>query len=187
MSKNEFCLSLNRTEKRGWILFLGAMQVLCGFIAIAFVGATSLISIVYLGALLLMVGVAEVVFGLRHPKDGALWFHLFFGVLALTSGWLILRNPVANLILLTAVLGIYFITSGLVTFVGSIMERFDQWGWFAINGLITTVVGVMISFNLIESSTWLIGLMVGIQMLTRGIAWLSLVILSKRLSSQRAA
>lgn len=174
MAIQSFTLVQNLEHKRRWILALGVLQVILGSLAVAFVGVTSLMSVIYLGAILMIAGVSEVVYGFRHREHGDLWFHLLFGVVTSVCGFFVWSNPVANMVVLTILLAAFFIATGLVTLLGSLIERFHNWGWFAINGVISVAAGYLILTNPLESSIWLIGLLVGFQLISRGIAWVTL-------------
>lgn len=177
MAPAGFCLAIDTEGKKCGISIIGVLQLFLGFIALTFVGVTSLVSVVYLGALLALGGISEVAFGLRHPQNGGLWIHVFFGTLSTVCGLLIFLNPLANLVVLTMLIAVYFITSGLVTVVGSLIERFNEWFWFLFHGIISVIAGVFILSGPIESSVWSIGVFVGIQMISKGIAWISICLM----------
>ena len=158
----------------GWILALGFLQVVLGFIALTFVGLTTLVSVVYLGALFLVSGGAELVVGFQKRKDGHLGAHLFFGVLYIVGGALIMWNPVGNALFLTIMLAMMLLISGIVSVIGSIMERGPQWAWFAFLGAVSVFLGFSILQTPLESSIWLIGTFVGVDMLFKGFTLLNL-------------
>jgi uncharacterized membrane protein HdeD (DUF308 family) len=56
----------------------------------------------------------------------------------------------------------------------SVVERFDGWGWMLVSGLVSVVLGVAIWKQWPLSGLWVIGLFVGIEMLTSGLSWLML-------------
>lgn len=180
---SSFSLARNLEKKRRWVIGLGVLQILLGILAIAFVGMTTLFSVVYLGALLMVAGITEVIYGVRHREHGDLWFHLLIGILTAVCGFFVFINPVANMVVLTVLIAALFIATGLVTFIGSVIERFGQWVWFAISGAISVVAGYLILTNPLESSVWLIGLLVGIQLISRGLSWVGLAWSLKPLTS----
>jgi len=160
----------------GWILALGFLQVMLGFIALTFVGLTTLISVVYLGALFMVSGFAEVWVGIQRRQDGQWGAHLFFGILYIVGGALIMWNPVGNAVFLTALIAMILLVSGLVGIVGNITERGSYWLWFAFLGVVSVFLGLSILRTPLESSIWLIGTFVGVDMLLKGftlmnIAW----------------
>lgn len=161
---------------------LGILMVLCGIVAIAFVGITSMLSVLYLGALFMIAGIAEIIFAIQTRKEGHLWFHLLFGVLFAVAGWFIFTNPLANMFFMTMLLATVLIVTGIVTLLGSVIEQFEHWGWFALNGVISIAAGFLIFRNPVESTFWVIGMLVGIEFLFRGFAWINLAWAGRQLA-----
>ena len=52
--------------------------------------------------------------------------------------------------------------------VAAFFVRFPHWGWAALNGVITFLLGVIIYRHFPESALWLIGVLVGVEMLLHG-------------------
>ena len=177
-----FALTRDIEERWKSLIALGVLLVLCGLAALLFVGLSSLISVLYLGMLFMLGGIAEIAFGIQKRKEGQLGYHLVVGLLFAVGGWFIFSNPLTNLFVFTLMIAILFLVSGLANLIGSITERFSGWGWFALNGLIAVAAGVMILRNPVESSYWLIGTLTGIEFLFRGFAWISLGMAGRRLS-----
>lgn len=48
--------------------------------------------------------------------------------------------------------------------------HFPRWGWVAFSGLVSTALGVMLLVQMPESSTWFIGLAIGVDMVFDGAA-----------------
>jgi uncharacterized membrane protein HdeD (DUF308 family) len=177
-----FSLAQNLQKKSSWIMAIGVLQVILGIFALVFVGFTSLASVIYLGLVFMISGICEVVYGIQMRKEGDLWFHLLFGALTAICGFFVFSSPVSNLIVLTMLVATLFITSGAVMLVGSMIERFASWGWFAAFGVISILAGYMVFKTPLESSTWLIGYLVGLQMIMRGCAWLRMGWVGHRLT-----
>lgn len=171
---NTFPLARNLEGKWGWLVGLGVLKVFCGLVALAFVGLTSVLSVLYLGALFMVTGIAEIVFAIRTRGQGHLWYHLLFGTLYAVAGFIIFANPIANLLFLTVLISAVLIVSGTVNLIGSLVDRFPGWGWFAFNGAISAAAGFIIMSRPFESSLWVVGVLVGVEFLVRGFAWITL-------------
>jgi CRP-like cAMP-binding protein len=50
----------------------------------------------------------------------------------------------------------------------SLLLRYPQWGWSLLNGVITLLAGIVIYRHFPESAIWVIGLLVGLEMLFSG-------------------
>ncbi len=167
-------------KNSGSLIFLGVLQLILGFIALTFVGLTTLVSVVYLGALFVVGGVVEAYVGIQKRQDGHMAAHLIFGVLYAVCGVLITLDPMGNAVFLTMMIAVLFLVSGLVGLVGSLIERGPHWLWFTFLGLVTIVLAVCILRTPLESSIWLIGTFVGIQMLMKGITFINLGLIGRK-------
>ena len=56
----------------------------------------------------------------------------------------------------------------------SLVLKFPQWGWTLLNGVITTLLGVIIFRHFPETGLWLVGTLVGVDLLFNGISWIML-------------
>lgn len=167
-------------KNSGLIMSLGFLQVILGFIALTFVGLTTWIAVVYLGALFLVSGGAELVVGFQKRKDGHLAAHLFFGVLYMIAGAMIMWNPGENAVFLTTLIAMLLLISGTVGLVGSALERGPSWAWFAFLGAVSIFLGFSILQTPLESSLWLIGTFVGVDMLFKGFTLINLAWAARR-------
>ena len=167
-------------KNSGLILNLGILQVILGFVALTFVGLTTLVSVVYLGAVFLVAGGAELFVGIQKRKDGHLGAHLFFGVLYIVGGALIMWNPVGNAVFLTVLIAMMLLISGIVGLIGSVIERGPSWLWYACLGAISIFLGVSVLQTPLESSLWLIGTFVGVDMLLKGFTLVNLAWAARR-------
>jgi uncharacterized membrane protein HdeD (DUF308 family) len=59
--------------------------------------------------------------------------------------------------------------------------RFPQWGWSLINGVITLLAGLLIYRRLPFDAVWVVGLLVGVEMLLNGWTWIMLALVLRRL------
>jgi uncharacterized membrane protein HdeD (DUF308 family) len=162
------------------IIFLGCVYVLLGVLALAFASATTLAAVVTLGVVLLVAGVAEIIYAIQGRKKGQLWPHLAFGCLALICGGLILANPIENTLGFTLIAGFLLIASGLAKTIGAFTERSSGWGWYAANGIISIILGAMVLRAFPVSAFWTIGVFVGVDLLVAGATLVGLGTSAKR-------
>jgi uncharacterized membrane protein HdeD (DUF308 family) len=78
--------------------------------------------------------------------------------------------------MLTFFLAISFMVLGAFRTVGALIIRFPQWGWALLNGTITFLCGLVIYRHLPLDALWVIGLLVGLEMLFNGWTWIMLSI-----------
>src|SRR5262245_16787090 len=100
-------------ENWGWILFMGVLSLVLGLFALAFVGLTTVVSVIYLGVVILLNGIAHIAFGISTRRSGNLWLHLAIGVLSAIVGFIIFTRPIENALILTLFIAAYLLISGL--------------------------------------------------------------------------
>src|SRR5262245_29850966 len=163
---------------RHWLLILalGVLSVIVGFVAIGATFIATLASVKVFGALLLIAGVAEVIHAVmvRNLKGFAL--HLLAAALYLLVGLFILEHPLRAAEVLTLLLAASFLVGGLLRVVFSLAVRFQSWQWVLLNGVVNLILGFLIWNEWPESSLWVIGLFVGIDLLLHGWSWVFLAL-----------
>ncbi|GEN12529.1 Uncharacterized membrane protein HdeD, DUF308 family [Myxococcus fulvus] len=162
-----------RAASAAWgpLFVLGVLMAILGLVALGSSFITSMVSVILFGALLAGTGIAEIISSFRVRKSGGpFWLYLLNGVLSTVVGIFVLMNPAAGLGALTLLLAGYFFASGLFHVVTSLMDRYPKWGWDFAYGAISIALGVIIMAQWPISAVWLVGTLVGISILMRGIA-----------------
>lgn len=170
-------------RKYGWLFWLvGILFLGAGILAIALPHVATLAAEVFLGWLLLLtglVGLFNAVFGKQRP--GFLWDALA-GLLGVIAGILLLVYPLQGAITLTLILSIFFFVEGLAKIVSGVTNRqAGGWGWMVFSGLCGVVLAILIWTALPTASVWVLGLLVGINLVLAGIAILMSALAIRRL------
>ncbi|MFC3676051.1 HdeD family acid-resistance protein [Ferrovibrio xuzhouensis] len=164
-----------------WRLFLaeGIILALLGLGAVIVPPLAGLVSTIFLGWLFLIAGIFGLLFTLRaRQAPGVLWSALS-AVLALVAGGLLLWNPLQGLVTLTYVLTAFFIADGILTIVLAIAHRRDlsgRWEWMLVNGVIDLILAGIIISGFPGSIAWVLGLLVGIDMMFGGAALIAMAL-----------
>lgn len=166
----------------GWMLVMGILLVVLGFIALVDSVSVSLISMLFFGGVLIIAGILESIQAYRHRGSGWVWLHGFNAVLSLVIGIILVLNPVAGLIVVTFVLGIYFTIAGIFRIVASSALRIPGWGWSLANGIVTLVLGILIWAHWPVSALWVVGLFIGIDLVILGWSEVMLAMAVRRLA-----
>jgi uncharacterized membrane protein HdeD (DUF308 family) len=98
------------------------------------------------------------------------------GLLYLLVGILSIEHPTQAAEALTLLIALFLTVGGLFRIVTALSIRFPHWGWLLFNGAITLLLGVLIWRQWPESSFWVIGLFVGIEMILNGWTWVFVAI-----------
>ncbi len=162
-------------------LILGIALVLLGATAIGSSFAAGVVAVAMFGFLLLAGGVIQIISSFWAGKWSGMVVHLLVGVLYCVVGLMIVDAPVENLLLLTKLIAIFLIVSGIFRIVVALVQRFPEWGWVLLNGGITLLLGLLINRQWPASATWVIGLFVGIEMIFNGWAWIMLALGLRRI------
>lgn len=164
-------------ENRSWFIIFGILLMLLGVGAIAFPLITAIAVKVFLGWLFLIGGIFQVVHAFSTKKWSAFFLSLLCGaVYVLAGGWLAFF-PLTGILTLTIFLAAMFIVQGVLEFSMAFRVRPQEgWVWMMISGLISIIVGMMIFGGLPSTAAWVIGLLVGINLLSTGSAYLFLAL-----------
>ncbi len=157
-----------------WILFLieGILIAILGALAIGAPLLSTLVATKFLGWLFIIAAVIGFV-GLFRAQDvpGFLW-SLLGVILLLAIGVFLLWRPVTGAIALTLALAVYFAVQGITQIFLSLEHRrsLSSWGWVLASGIIDLILAAIILARWPETAAWVIGLLVGVNLLMYGIA-----------------
>jgi uncharacterized membrane protein HdeD (DUF308 family) len=152
----------------GWFVGLGVLLLVLGFLCILGEVATTLITVLVLGWLLLFSGVMALVHAFRTRTWSGFFLYLLSAVLRVFTGFMLVRYPLIGALSLTLLLASLFIVGGVFRAVGAASLQFPRWGWTAVSGIIAVALGVLLLVQLPASSLWFLGLAVGIDLLFEG-------------------
>jgi len=177
--------ALQQSMHDHWRLFLIEGIVLCllGLAAIVVPPIAGLVSTIFLGWLFLIAGVFGLLFTFRAKQTPGFWWSVLSAALAVVAGGFLLWNPLQGLVTLTYVLTAFFIADGIVTIALSIAHRRDlsgRWEWMLVNGVIDLILAGVIISGFPESFTWVLGLLVGIDMLFGGTSLIAMALDARR-------
>jgi uncharacterized membrane protein HdeD (DUF308 family) len=162
-----------------WFLFLGIALIVLGFVAIAYPALATGATVQVLGVLMLVSGVMEIVSGIWTRRWGGFFAHLLCGLLYLFVGTVFLERTFGTAALLTLLLTMFFFAAGVFRIVVAVGQRFSGWGWMVLSGVVSLLLAFMIWQDLFESTFWLIGTLVGIELIFNGWSWVMLGLAAK--------
>lgn len=163
-------------ENRGWILTLGVIYIIMGFVIAGSPMAATYAIEIFLGFILIVGGIISVVGSFFSGNWKKLILILLSGILYLVVGVMLLKNPMAGVLTLTILLAAFLLVEGIFKIIHSFqMKPAANWGWLLVSGIASVILGVMIWGEFPQSSAFIIGLLVGIYFLFNG---LSMVMIS---------
>ena len=164
-------------RRHSWLFFaLGLVSILVGLLAIGAPHVWTEKFVVVIGVLLLITGVTEVIHAVMVRRLPGFAMHLLAAALYLIVGVFVLEAPDRAAAVLTLLLAASFFVGGVLRILFSLAEQFPAWQWVLLNGVVDLFLGVLIWRGWPESSLWVIGLFVGIELLLHGWSWVVLAL-----------
>ena len=162
-------------------------MLVCGTLAVVFPIITSVFAISLLSIVLLVAGVATLVGAFWTGKWSGFLVQVLVGLLYLAAGFVVSERPGTSILVLTIYVAVSFMVMGIFRILAAMMLRFPQWGWALLNGCVTFLAGLVIFRHLPMAAVWVIGLLVGLEMIFSGWAWIMLALAIKRIPAEPAA
>ena len=149
---------------------VGLLISLLGCVALLSVGIDGLATVVFYGVVLAGTGIREIIHAFQVRKTGPFLLYLLGGVLSIVVGLMVMARPGAGLAALTLMLAGYFFATGLFRAITSGVDRYARWGWDCFDGIVSVLLGAVIMAQWPLSTVWAVGIVVGVGLLSRGIA-----------------
>jgi uncharacterized membrane protein HdeD (DUF308 family) len=164
----------------GWLLAVGILMIIMGVFAIgAPVVATVAVQIM-LGWILVIGGIAEGIHAFMAQGWRGFLLELLSAILYLVVGIVLLVNPIEGALALTIVLAAFLVVEGIFKIVMAMRVRdHGGWGWLLASGIVSLTLGVLIWAQWPVSGLWVIGLLVGVQLLFTGWALIMLALAAR--------
>jgi uncharacterized membrane protein HdeD (DUF308 family) len=173
--------------RQSWkpLMFVGVLAIVLGAIAILVPAVASVGTAIFIGWLLLFVGIVMVAGAFSAHSVGTLILRLIWAILTVVVGLWLIVEPHNGTLTLTLVLGIYFLFMGLTrTTIAFISRGQPNAGLLGLSGIAGLLVGILILAEFPSSADWAIGLLVGIDLIFAGWTLTSVALLGKDLAKR---
>ncbi len=162
----------------GWLLALGILFIVLGILALGISTAVTVATVLLFGILLTIGGVFQFVDAFKYKGWKSILPHMLIALLYIVAGGFLITQPVAGSIVLTAILGgIFFLVGILQIGMGIQLKNVGfSWGWVVVAGIVSLLLGGMIFFHWPTSSLGIIGLLVAIDMIFHGWAFVMMAL-----------
>lgn len=168
----------------GFLIGLGVLNMILGFIAMGSPWMAGTIAVILVGIMLLLSGFFEILHALRSPSEKPSLLMFLGGLLALAGGGLVLARPLYGLAVLALILAFYFALDGITRIVSAFNAHpVPVWGWMLFNGLISLFLGLMIWRGWPLSGLWAVGILVGIRIFMAGLTMILLGLAARGIQS----
>jgi uncharacterized membrane protein HdeD (DUF308 family) len=155
----------------GWYFALGVVMILIGLYCIWAEGIATLASVLVLGVVLFVAGIAQIVGAFVARGAGHVILLLLIGALDIIVGLMILEHPELGALAITLFLAALFIFGGIFRFVSALALQIPNYGWVAAAAVLSIILGILLWTQWPISAIWFIGFVVGLQFVFSGAAW----------------
>ncbi|MEH2468923.1 uncharacterized membrane protein HdeD (DUF308 family) [Nitrobacteraceae bacterium AZCC 2161] len=157
-----------------WVcVLLGIVMILAGILVLGDVVLVTVISTIFIGWISIAAGVFEIIHAFWTKGWGGFAWQILLGVLYVAFGVVLVSQPVASALILTYVLGLMLLMSGIIR----ILLGFNHWkdaGWIMLlSGVFGVLAGLVILTGFPMTGLWVLGFLLGIDLISHGIAWLT--------------
>lgn len=154
-----------------WYLIQGGLMILGGVLALLYPVISSVAVVALLGWVLIISGVVQGISIIGARSVPHFWLQLVSVVLSIIVGILFLSNPSDGLLTLTFLLIVFFMVEGMSKIIFALTIRpFPNWGWVLGSGVVGILISVFLLANMDGAAVWLLGVLLGIQLIAEGAA-----------------
>jgi uncharacterized membrane protein HdeD (DUF308 family) len=157
----------------GWFVALGIAQLVLGAVAWFDVIAFTIAGVIFIGALLVLAGVFQIVHAFMDREWGAFALHLLVGILYVIGGFLLMDEPIQGSLVITILVAVALIVGGILRIIIGIRHRhMPGWALLVAGGVISLVVGLMLYLTLPWSGLWVVGTLIAVELVMHGVSWI---------------
>ena len=159
-----------------WHFALGLILMVLGTLNISYSVWTTFISVIFFGYLLIIASIATIFHAARfwQKRWRDFYLHLLISLAYGVTGLLMVINPMLGAVSLTLTLCILYLILGGTWIVIAITQHLPGWSWMLFNGIVDLILGGLIWFYWPINSLWVIGILLGIDIIFMG-WWLTIL------------
>jgi uncharacterized membrane protein HdeD (DUF308 family) len=165
----------------------GMILFMLGVLGLVFADVLTVASVIAFGVLLVAGGVVELGHALRQRGGDRFFLAFLSGLLSLAVGAVMILRPMVGVAGSGLLIAGWLLATGLFRGVLAILDRYRYWGWDLAYGILSVVLGFWLTSSLPTSAMWLLGTVVAIELMARGVAVMGASIALQRLERSAAA
>lgn len=149
---------------------VGALLILGGILALANPLAASLAVTTLVGFVFLLAGVIQAWAAFEGSAPGGRLWNGIWALLGIVAGVWLLANPLEGTVSLALMLGLIFLITGVMRVALGLGASGSAKWLLLLSGLAGIVIGVLVFSDFAQAATQFLGLLLGIELLSQGIA-----------------
>ncbi len=160
-------------ETPTWVrVLLGIVLIIAGVVVLGDVVLATVISTILIGIVAIVGGVFEIIHAFWTKGWGGFIWQIILGLLYVVAGIYLVTSPVSGALALTWIIAIVLLASGVVRLVVG-FQHWSSGGWLLVlSGVFGIVAGLIILTGWPTSGLWVIGFLLGIDLIFSGVGWL---------------
>ncbi|KJS19764.1 MAG: hypothetical protein VR78_02775 [Hoeflea sp. BRH_c9] len=166
---------VNEALGRTWT-WMAALAIICivgGFLALINPFGATIFAVTLAGWVFLFQGVIQIIHAFRARQQSGFIWSLGLGVLSLLVGFVLVADPLAGSVSLTLLVAVLFLFTGVAKIMFALSLRgASGWIWVLASGLISAALGIMILAGLPSTAATILGLLLGIELISNGVLFL---------------
>jgi uncharacterized membrane protein HdeD (DUF308 family) len=157
-----------RAGVRIWMVATGVLLVAIGFAFLLVPLFSTMVAGIAAGLLLFVTGVAQIADAFGHRGAGRAWA-VAAGLLATIAGVLLLVDPAAGVLGLTALLAGYLVVAGVFRLALALAWRPSPgWVWALVNGIAALALALLVIVDWPATARWTLGVFLAVDTVLAG-------------------
>lgn len=154
-------------------IVLGLAIGFAGIFSVIYAFRASALIVAIAGWALLIAGIVRIADSTVRRKTNEPTNGLLTGVVHAVVGAMFLWRPDLTILSVTLLIGVMFFAGGFGRAFLAFSTRHPAWGWAVASGALSVLLGLYVVLTWPVSSLWVIGTLVGVELLGEGIALLA--------------
>jgi uncharacterized membrane protein HdeD (DUF308 family) len=151
---------------------LGVALIVAGMFVLGDVALATIVSVKLIGLAVIFAGVFELLHAFWTKGWGGMLWQIMLGLLYTALGFVLLYRPVVGALVLTYLLGALLFATGIFRSALGVV-RWRENGWMMLlSGIFGLLAGLLILFGFPANSLWVLGILIGVDLISHGVAWL---------------
>jgi uncharacterized membrane protein HdeD (DUF308 family) len=167
--------------RKHWMVFLieGILLLVLGVIAVLVPEIASLAVTLLLGWIFLISGIAGLITTFMMRNAPGFGWALVSAIIGILAGVVLIAWPLSGVLSITLVIIVFFIIEGVASVMYALEHKRElsgRWGWMLVSGLVDLVLAAIVFAGLPGSAAWVLGILVGINMIMGGAAMIAMAL-----------
>jgi uncharacterized membrane protein HdeD (DUF308 family) len=170
----------------GWLLAFGLASIVLGTLGLGMTFFLTTATAIFIGALLIVGGVLQLLEAIKCRGWKSIFWHVLIALLYVAAGLVTALHPMLAAVSLTLVLAAILIAVGVFRIVIAFQVKPAKgWYWPLISGVVSLALGGLIVAGWPQSSLWIIGLFVAVELIFNGWSYVFIALAAR--SSAKAS